>query len=167
MRRKWRIRPHRHPIAQWKGEKSFQIQDGMLLPLKVHSFRSLQMVHIRQSGIAHRISTAKHHPKPPFQHANNSTTCLGITQETPYKKKTKEHRLDTWVQWISKWSTDYSLHWHMQHQLTKQIFHLFKVSRVRIFPLVAVQVEKHHPWRNSRLPHASPFTKGKNDLHRL
>ena len=53
-------------------------------PLKVLRLCSHKIVHMMHCGIAPQITIAQHLlPTPLLQQASRSTTCLGVTQETP------------------------------------------------------------------------------------
>ena len=62
-------------------------------PSKVRLFRSLHIVHIIQCGISPQIEAVVWRQIPPYQQASNSPTRLGITQDTPKKLNTNDHKL--------------------------------------------------------------------------
>ena len=77
-----------------KQEKPFQFNDGMFLPIESLKFYSCKIVHMMHCGIALQIITTQHMPPTHlFQQASRSTTCLGITQETPKRLNTNIHKL--------------------------------------------------------------------------
>ena len=80
-----------HPVKQGKQKELFQRNNGMLLPLNSLKISFSQIVHIIQNRITSQITAAQCWPTPLLQQASNSTTCLGITQETLNKLKSKFH----------------------------------------------------------------------------
>ena len=82
-----------HPVKQGKQKEPFQPNNGMLLPLKSLKIPFSQIVHIIHNKIASQITATQCWPTPLLQQASNSTTCLGITQETLNKLKSKFHEL--------------------------------------------------------------------------
>ena len=66
----------------------------------------------------------------------------GITQFIPNKLKITTHISLATGQWRKKWSMDSPSALHIQHQLTKMMFLLFKLPAVNIFPRATDQRKK-------------------------
>ena len=109
---------------------------------KVLAFLSLQIHHTIQWGIAFQISICQWRPSLHCQQSNKSTTRFGITQCMPNKVKTVSHISLATVQWRNRWSMDSPSTLHIQHQLTRIMFCLRKLSAVKIFPSATVQIKK-------------------------
>lgn len=82
-----------HPIKKRQKENALQLNGRTLLPFKSLVIPSLHIFHIIQCGMTPQIDATLCHPIPLCQPANNSTTRLSITHETPNKLSTNDHRL--------------------------------------------------------------------------
>ena len=120
-----------YPINKAWSIKIFKSSMFHSLPSKVLAFLSLHKHHNTPCGIASQIIRFLCLPNLPFQHAKTSTTLLGITHCIPNKLKTMVHNSLAKLQWRNKWSTDSPSALHIQHQLTKIIFRLLKLSVVK------------------------------------
>ena len=128
-----------------RSKTSLRSSTVLSCPSKTRRFLSRQITHITHNGTAPHTLTLWDFRKEPIQLAINSNTVLGITQTTPNRQNTMDHRLWAVSQWRSKWLGDSPLCLHIQHQSTMQIRRFRKLSIVRIFPWAAVHTKK---WKN-------------------
>ena len=76
-------------------------------------FLSLQRHHIKPWGTMDHIKPFRWRPKLPYQHPNSPKTVCSITQDSPNKPKTIDHRSIATRQWRKRWSTNSPLLLHM------------------------------------------------------
>jgi len=113
-----------------------------------------------------KITTDRWYLKPPFQHANNSTTCLDSTQETPNKKKTQ---------------SPYTM---CIHAINKKMIHIFPtilahttlinntnipsppIIQCKNISLGCCPCEKRYSSRSFHLPNASPWEGMSTPVHK-
>ena len=109
---------------------------------KERALRSFHITHIRQCGIRPHIEAALHLRVRPDQQAKRSTTCLGITHQTPNNEKINAHSsLAVW-EWRKRWSMDSLASLHMQHQSIITNWRFQRLSIVNTFPKEAVHMKK-------------------------
>ena len=108
---------------------------------KVLLLRSSQTVHIKQRGAKFQISKWCF-PNQLCHPNNKSFTLRGMTQLTWNERKRKLHNICETGQCNKRWSTVPPLEQHRQHRLTIVYPLRIRLSQVRIFPQVAVQIKK-------------------------
>ena len=81
-------------------------------------------------------------PRGPCQLEKRSKTVLGMTHWTPNKTNTKSHNSRASLQCRRIWSGLSPLSLHKQHQSTKIMPRLRRLSIVKIFPSAAVHEKK-------------------------
>ena len=108
---------------------------------KDRRFRSDQIVHIKQPRTKSQISELCF-PIQWYQLNNNSTTEPGMTQSIPNNRSIDIHK--EWVigQKSNRWSTDSELQQHKQQRFTKGRPRSIRLSKVRIWPWVAVHMKE-------------------------
>ena len=113
------------------------------VPSKHLLFLFRQRHHNTKCGTARHRSILRYLPNGPCQDViNNSTTLWGITQITPKRIKTIDHRSKAMGQWRRRRFIDSPLLLHIKHQSITgtPLFH--SLSRVKILPKAAVQEKK-------------------------
>ena len=91
-------------------KKSLRSRIDLSISSKQWLFLSLQRHYIKPWGTMDHIKPFQWWPKLPCQHPNNPKTVCGITQDTPNKPETIDHRSIATGQWRKRWSTDSPLH---------------------------------------------------------
>ena len=108
---------------------------------KIRLFCSLHNSHIKHNGTEFQLSDKCFPSLKQFLHPNKrSTNLLGNTYWIPKPPNTTFHKAYAASKWI-KYSTVSPLHWHMQHQPTKEKPCLTRLSQVRIFHQASVQMK--------------------------
>ena len=136
---KWEAFNHSKRVCK---KENLSLETDCSSPEKVREFLSRHKHHMRQWVAAFQIAPESVFPFIPDQHANNSSTPLGITQDIPNKVRTRFHSSWARGQCNSKWLTDSPLDLHIQHQSIMRTFLFRRLSIVRILPNVAVQEKK-------------------------
>ena len=95
--------------------KKNNLRSGMDLSLSSKNllFLSLQRHHIKQWGTINHIWLFRWCPSQHCQQARSPTIDYGITQLTPNKPKTVDHKSIATGQWRKRWSTNSPLHLHI------------------------------------------------------
>ena len=109
-------------------------------PSKVRLFLSLYMTHIRQRGIMLQSNYESIKLAWPTRYKFHNTMW-----HDPMNPRKGSHHfpwLLSYWQWRRKWSLVHLFLLHMQYQSITTIFCLLKLSTVKIFPNIAVQIKK-------------------------
>ena len=109
-------------------------------PSKVRLFLSLYMTHIRQRGIMLQSNYESIKLAWPTRYKFHNTMW-----HDPMNPRKGSHHfpwLLSYWQWRRKWSLVHRFLLHMQYQSITTIFCLLKLSTVKIFPNIAVQIKK-------------------------
>ena len=134
-------KPLTHLNNKWK-KLLFNSGMEVSVSLKCQAFLSLQTHQKTQWGTTLHTKEVLLLPLGPCQHERRSKTVLGITHWTPNKTNTKSHNSRASLQCRRIWSGLSPLSLHKQHQSTKIMPRLRRLSIVKIFPSAAVHEKK-------------------------